>query len=209
MPISNNYFVAHVVVPSALVFVLIIGVVGVLLGLGLISRNQSLLRLLDRLNHWTSIRRTLKPLEIPRDIEQGARRHPRGIGVAVLIGAAFSLYFLLLRVSASDLTALLTTSGSKAAVLWFANALRWALVAANVIALLIGVTLAFFPHLMGPLAARANRWISSRRLAMKADEMDLTLDIVVRAYPRISGTLIAIGALVPAVGATMMLLGGH
>ena len=48
MPISNNYFVAHVVVPSALVFVLIIGVVGILLGLGLISRNESLLRLLDR-----------------------------------------------------------------------------------------------------------------------------------------------------------------
>ena len=209
MPLSNNYFVAHVVVPSALVFVLIIGVVGVFLGLGLISRNESLLRLLDRLNHWTSIRRSLKPLEIPRDVEQGARRHPRGIGVAVLIGAAFSLYFLLLRVSASDLTALLTTSGSKAAALWFANALRWALVAANVIALLIGVTLAFFPHSMGPLAARANRWISSRRLAMKADEMDLTLDLVVRAYPRIAGTLIAIGALVPAVGATMMLFGGH
>jgi hypothetical protein len=209
MPISNNYFVAHVVVPSALVFVLIIGVVGIFLGLGLISRNQSLLRLLDRLNHWTSIRRSLKPLEIPRDVERGARRHPRGIGVAVLIGAAFSLYFLLLRVSGSDLTALLTTSGSKAAVLWFANALRWALVAANAIALLVGVTLAFFPHLMGPLAARANRWISSRRLAMKADEMDLTLDLVVRAYPRIAGTLIALGALVPAVGATMMLFGGH
>ena len=67
MPLSNNYFVAHVVVPSALVFVLIIGVVGVFLGLGLISRNESLLRLLDRLNHWTSIRRSLKPLEIPRD----------------------------------------------------------------------------------------------------------------------------------------------
>jgi uncharacterized membrane protein len=209
MPLSNNYFVAHVVVPSALVFVLIIGVVGVFLGLGLISRNESLLRLLDRLNHWTSIRRSLKPLEIPRDVEQGARRHPRGLGVAVLIGAAFSLYFLLLRVSGSDLTALLTTSGSKAAVLWFANALRWALVAANAIALLVGVTLAFFPHLMGPLAARANRWISSRRLAMKADEMDLTLDLVVRAYPRIAGTLIALGALVPAVGATMMLFGGH
>ena len=209
MPISNNYFVAHVVVPSALVFVLIIGVVGILLGLGLISRNESLLRLLDRLNHWTSIRRSLKPLEVPRDVEQGARRHPRGIGVAVLIGAAFSLYFLLLRVSASDLTALLTTSGSKAAVLWFANAVRWALVAANIIALLIGATLAFFPHLMGPLAARANRWISSRRLAMKADEMDLTLDLVVRAYPRIAGTLIAIGALVPTVGATMMLFGSR
>ena len=148
MPLSNNYFVAHVVVPSALVFVLIIGVVGVFLGLGLISRNESLLRLLDRLNHWTSIRRSLKPLEIPRDVEQGARRHPRGLGVAVLIGAAFSLYFLLLRVSGSDLTALLTTSGSKVAVLWFANSLRWALVAANLIALLIGVTLAFFPQLM-------------------------------------------------------------
>jgi len=209
MPLSNNYFVAHVVIPSALVFVLIVGVVGVLLGLGLISRNESLLRLLDRLNHWTSIRRSLKPLEVPRDVEQGARRHPRGLGVVVLVGAAFSLYFLLLRVSGSDLTALLTTSGSKVAVLWFANSLRWALIAANIIALLIGVTLAFFPHLMGPLAARANRWISSRRLAMKADEMDLTLDLVVRAYPRLAGTLIAIGALVPAVGASIMLFGGR
>lgn len=209
MPLMNNYFVAHVMVPSALVFVLVIGLVGILLGLGLISRNASLLRLLDRLNHWTSMRSALKPLEIPRDVEQGVRRHPRGLGVAVLVGAAFSLYFLLVRVSASDLVALLTTSGSKAGVLWFANGLRWALIGANTIALAIGIVLAFLPQMMGPLAASANRWISSRRLTMKADEMDLTIDRVVRAYPRIAGTLIAIGAVVPTVGATMMLFGGR
>ena len=209
MTLMNNYFVAHVLVPSALVFVLIIGVVGILLGLGLISRNESLLRLLDRLNHWKSMRSALKPLEIPRDVEQGARRHPRGLGIAVLIGAAFSLYFLLVRVSASDLVALLTTSGPKAAVLWFANSLRWALIAANLIALAIGIVLAFLPQMMGPLAASANRWVSSRRLTLKADEMDLTLDLAVRAYPRIAGVLIAIGALVPTVGASMMLFGGR
>jgi len=209
MTLMTNYFVAHVLVPSGLVFVLVIGLVGILLGVGLMSRNESLLRLLDRLNHWTSMRSALKPLEIPRDVEQGVRRHPRGLGVAVLVGAAFSLYFLLVRVSASDLVALLTTSGSKAAVLWFANGLRWALIGANVIALAIGIVLAFLPRMMGPLAASANRWISSRRLTMKADEMDLTLDRVVRAYPRIAGTLIAIGAVVPTVGATMMLFGGR
>ena len=205
----NNYFVAHVVVPSVLVFVLIVGVVGVLLGLALIARNESALRLLDRLNHWTSIRPALRPLEIPHDVEQGARRHPRGLGVAVLIGALFSLYFLLLRVGAADLTAVLTTSGSMAPLLWFANSIRWALIAANVIALAIGVVLAFFPQMLEPLAAHANRWISARRLARKADAMDLTIDNVVRAYPRIAGTLIALGALVPAIGATMMLLGGR
>ncbi len=210
MPISNNYFVAHVVVPSALVFVLIIGVVGILLGIGLIARNESVLRLLDRLNQWTSIRRALKPLEVPRDVELGARRHPRGLGIAVLVGAAFSLYFLLLRVSAPDMVAMLTTGTSKATpLLWFANLLRWALIAANLIALAIGAVLTFAPQMMGPLAAAANRWVSSRQLAMKADEMDITLDLVVRAHPRLAGTLIAVGALVPAVGATMMLFGGR
>lgn len=209
MPISNNYFVAHVVVPSVLVFVLIVGIVGILLGLALIARNGSALRLLERLNHWTSLRRALKPLEVPREIEQGVRRHPRGLGVVILIGAAFSLYFLLLRVSASDFAALLSADSRQGALLWFANSLRWALIGANVIALAIGIVLAFLPQMMGPLAASANRWISSRRLTMKADEMDLTLDLVVRAYPRIAGTLIAIGAVVPTVGATMMLFGGR
>lgn len=209
MPISNNYFVAHVVVPSALVFVLIVGVAGILLGLGLIARNESVLRLLERLNHWTSLRRALKPLEVPREIEQGVRRHPRGLGIVILIGAAFSLYFLLLKVSASDFTALLAAGSTQGALLWFANSLRWALIGANVVALAIGIVLAFLPQMMGPLAASANRWISSRRLTMKADEMDLTLDLVVRAYPRIAGMLIAIGAVVPTVGATMMLFGGR
>lgn len=209
MPISNNYFVAHVVVPSVLVFVLIVGIVGILLGLALIARNESALRLLERLNHWTSLRRALKPLEVPREIEQGVRRHPRGLGIVILIGAAFSLYFLLLRVSASDFTALLAAGSTQGALLWFANSLRWALIGANVIALAIGIVLAFLPQMMGPLAAGANRWISSRRLTMKADEMDLTLDLVVRAYPRVAGTLIAIGAVVPTVGATMMLFGGR
>ena len=209
MPISNNYFVAHVVVPSALVFVLIVGVVGIILGLGLIARNESVLRLLERLNRWISLRRALKPLEVPRDIEQGVSKHPRGLGIVILAGAAFSLYFLLLRVSASDFTALLTARSTQGALLWFANSVRWALIGANIVALAIGIVLAFVPQTMAPLAASANRWISSRRLTVKADEMDLTLDNVVRAYPRLAGTLIAIGALVPAVGATMMLFGGR
>ena len=207
MRIWNNYFVAHVVVPSALVFVLIVGVVGILLGLALIARNASAMHLLDRLNHWTSIRPALKPLEVPHDIEQGASRHPRALGVVLLIGALFSLYFLLVRVGAADLTAVLTTSGSMAPLLWFTNSVRWALIAANVIALAIAVVLVLFPQLLAPLAARANHWISTRRLARKADAMDLTIDNVVRAYPRVAGILIALGALVPAIGATMMLFG--
>ncbi|MGH8738394.1 MAG: hypothetical protein ACREVC_13635 [Burkholderiales bacterium] len=209
MPISNNYFVAHVVVPSVLVFVLVVGVVGILLGLGLIARNETVLRLLERLNHWISFRRALKPLEVPREIEQSVRKHPRGLGIVILIGAAFSLYFLLLRISASDFAALLTADSAQGALLWFANSLRWALIGANFIALAIGIVLAFLPRMMDPLTASANRWISSRRLTMKADEMDLTLDRVVRAYPRVAGTLIAIGALVPAIGASMMLFGGR
>ena len=209
MPISNNYFVAHVVVPSVLVFVLIVGVVGILLGLGLIARNDSVLRLLERLNHWTSLRRALKPLEVPREIEQGLRKHPRGLGILILIGAAFSLYFLLLRVGGPDFTALLTARSAEGALLWFTNSLRWALIGANLIALAIGVVLAFFPQMMGPLAASANRWVSSRQLTMKGDEMDLTIDIVVRAHPRLAGVLIAVGALVPAIGASMMLFGGR
>jgi hypothetical protein len=203
MRIWNNYFFAHVVVPSALVFVLLVGVVGILLGLALITRNEPAMRLLERLNHRTSMRTALKPLEIPRDIEEGARRHPVGLGVAVLIGALFSLYFLFLRVGASDLAAV------AAPLLWFANIVRWALIAGNVIALAIGIVLAFVPRLMTPLAASANRWISTRRMAKKADEMDFTIDNVVRAYPRVAGTLIALGALVPVVGATMMLFGGR
>lgn len=207
MQISNNYFVAHVLVPSVLVFVLIVGVIGILLGLGLIARNQSVLRLLDRLNHWTSFRRALKPLEVPRNIDQGVARHPRALGILILIGAAFSLYFLLLRVTASDFSALLAARPAQGLLLWLAISLRWALIGANAIALLIGIVLAFWPQAMEPLASAANRWITTRRLSMKLDEMDLTLDLVVRAYPRIAGTLIAIGALVPAVGATMMLWG--
>ena len=210
MRIWNNYFFAHVVVPSTLVFVLLVGVVGILLGLALITRNEAAMRLLERLNERTSMRPALKPLEVPRDIEEGARRHPVGLGVAVLIGALFSLYFLFLRVGASDFAALLTTSGSTAGpLLWVANIVRWALIAGNVIALAIGIVLAFAPRLMTPLAAGANRWISTRRMAKKADEMDFTIDNVVRAYPRIAGTLIALGALVPVVGATLMLFGGR
>lgn len=209
MTISNNYFVAHVVVPSVLVFVLIVGIVGILLGLALIARNESVLRLLERLNRWTSLRRVLKPLEVPREIDQGVRGHPRGLGLAILIGAAFSLYFLLLRVGASDFTALLTARASEGALLWFANCVRWALIGANAVALAIGVVLAFAPRMVGPLTASANRWISSRRLFMKADEMDVTIDLVVRAHPRVAGVLIAIGAVVPTVGATVMLFGGR
>ena len=81
------------------------------------------------------------------------------------------------------------------------------LVIGSLVAMVVGLILAFFPRLLGRLEAGSNRWISSRQLIKGVDKMHLPLDRWFAASPRVFGILLALAALVLAPIAATFLFG--
>jgi len=92
---------------------------------------------------------------------------------------------------------------------WLLESTKWILVAGSLLAIAVGVMLAFFPNAMHALEGYANRWVSTRQMtrpiAEGGDRMHLALDRVVAAYPRTAGWILVILSLgcVFATGSTL------
>lgn len=191
----GNFVVDQLVVPSALWFFFIGGLVAAAVGAGLILRSTSVFRLFGVMNRSVSTRRLLKPLEIPRDSSGFVWKYRRPIAVIFAIGAIYSLYGLIAHV---DNVAVVTTLKLKyptAAVLWVIESARLFLIVGCAVSLAVAILLGLFPDAMRALEARTSRWVSTRRMAPDADKMNVTLDNWVAAFPRAAGGLILLPAL--------------
>ena len=207
MTLTNNYVIDQLLVPSLALFFLVWSAAGVAAGVGLIVSSARMLRFLDSLNHWVSSRRSLKPLEVPRDTGLTVRRNRRWFGAVLVVAAAYPIYTLAARFDISGVALALGTDIPRLSLAAVAvDAMRWFRVVGSVGAAAAGVMLMFFPRALDAVEARANRWVSSRQMAGDADTMHLTLDRWVAAFPRAAGWIIAVFSLAVAAGSGIVLL---
>ncbi len=162
-------------------------------------------------NRWVPVRKltvrhVLELLAMPRDVDQGVRRHRRLFGVVFVLGAVYSLYVMLAYFNNSLMVTALNLSYPRPFVALILDSLRWSLIALCVFALVVGVMLCFFPDALARVEAYANRWVSLRKPAIGMNTMVLTLDNLVQAFPRTAGTLILVGALYIAANAAILWL---
>jgi len=206
--ILNSGAVRRWVAEVLTVFFLLGGLVGIAVGVGLIVRSERTVRFFGTLNRWVSLRRASRPLEVPRDTTQAVQRNRRWLAAVFIAGGAFSVFILATKFEANaarqmfNLTALRPPVG-----LWIVESGRWILIVGNLIAVVAGILLAFFPASVAALEARGSRWFSERRLLKGADAQNLSLDKWVTAYPRHAGVIITAGALLMLGNFSIMLLG--
>jgi hypothetical protein len=205
-------FVERVVIPTLVLFVLIGGIGGVLLGAALMWRSEAALRFVARMNRWISTRQALHALEAPRGLERPSPRLRRWLGAFLVFGGAFSVAFLLIRLD------MLRRSGYVPGVdleRWLVSGvmlltMKWVLVAGSAFALAVGVLMLWFPARLGAFEQRMDRWYSSRRLLQAEEKMErmvTPLEPRVEANPRAAGSLIAIASLLVAAAMLVLLLG--
>lgn len=206
---TDHSVVAQLLFPFITTAFFVLGVVGFVVGVGLIVSSPAMFRLFSVMNRWISLRRPLKPLEVPFDIKPAVGRSRLLFGALLSVGALVSLYGLLIRVDGQALAAALRFDLPGAYVAWLVDSLRWFLILGSVLALIVGVLLMVSPKTLDPFASAADRWYSTRQAVTGADEMNLALDDWVRIHPRAAGWVIAIGALIVAVNFGLLLLGGR
>lgn len=208
--ILNSGAVRRWVAEVLTVFFLLGGLVGIAVGVGLIVNSGKTLRLFGILNRWVSLRRAARPLEIPRDTTQAVQRNRRWLAAVFIVGGAFTTYILATKFDANAARQMFNLMALRpAASLWIVESGRWLLIVGNLVAIVVGILLAYFPAILITLETGGSRWFSERRILKGSDNLNLSLDRWVSTYPRPAGVIITVGALLMIGNFGVMLLGAR
>lgn len=201
-------FIERVMIPTLVIFLLLGGLSGALLGAALVWRSEPALRFVGRMNRWVSTQQALRALETPLALQGPSARLRRWLGAFLVLGGAFSVTFLLARVNVDRGSFVPGVDLER----WYVSgvilqSMKWLLVVGGAFAFVIGLLMVFFPQRLGAFEERMNRWYASRRLASAEEKMHTPLEPRVRSHPRAAGSIIAIASLLVAVAMAALLFG--
>ncbi len=189
------------------VFFLLGGVTLLLIGISLFINSAATLVFFSRMNHWVSLRRATKPLEVMRDTRQSVQDYRYWLAAIFVFGGGFALYGLLAQFDGAAVIYVLGLDFLKADFAnWLVDSARWVLITGNLLGIVVGIMLAFFPAALVALEARGSRWTSHRQAGRGADTMRVTtLDTWVTVRPHAAGGVMVVFALVTIVTFGLML----
>lgn len=203
--------IERVVIPTLVLFVLVGGLAGVVLGAALLWRSAAALRFVARMNRWVTTREAIRALDTPHLMATPTGGLRRWLGGFLAFGGAFSAAFLVIRldvrrgsyVPGVDLERWLLSGV-------MLETMKWVLVAGSAFAFVVGALMLFFPTRLAAFESRMDRWYSSQRPPRGEDttitpRMITPLEPRVEANPRAAGAIIAIASLLVAAAMVVLL----
>lgn len=192
-----NQFIQSWLLQSFVIFLIVGSLAGMVVGALLVLRPQSLQRISQLLNSWTSTRLLEQPLERSVSLDPWFYRYRRTSGAFMLLGACYILYFFTVTMNKAG-----TISGI-ANQFQLPSSMVGALLDALVLSALLGALFAAFislflllrPSMLREIEQGANRWLSLRS-AMKPLEITRQgVDAYVFQNGQRAGILLVLGSL--------------
>lgn len=183
-----------VFVSGVFVFFMIASVFSFLVGLGLATRNSAVLRFFTFMNTELSTRRAMKPLTMPHYLEPTLLKHPKTLGVSIIFGAVTSILLMnemdavVFRPVYSDMFDIDTSE-------ILADYTRRFLLIGNMLCVLVGLLVLFFPHLLTSVEDYTDKWFTLRKKTRPLYMPHLEVDKWVLAHPTVSGITLSIMSL--------------
>lgn len=177
----------HGVVVLACAFSLVVGV-------ALVSRNATALRLIAAMNRWVSLRQMMKPLTQPHHVEPVLLRRPVILGLFIILGATISVV-VLRDIDAKVFEAVFLAFLTSGSALELANAIKWFLLIGNGLCGLVGLMMLFSPRRLTAMEAYADKWYSLRKKTYPLDIMHYEVDNWVMAHPTLAGAILIVMSL--------------
>lgn len=209
MPADTTSVLQSLLFESLVIAFLVFGLVAAAAGIGLIACRDKTFKLFTVMNRHISTRQALKPASVPHDITPAVQRYRWWFVIAIVAGAAYSLYTLLARFDAAAVAAAITGSAPGPLTLSVTESLRWFMIVFSGIASLVGTLLGFSPRTLQAIEARANRWYSMRKATAPLETPHPALDRWVESHPLLAGWSITLGALIVVISSGIILFGKH
>ena len=187
MELYYNYFVDQWLVPTLVIFLFLGSVFAIIVGSALIVRSAAMFRLFGVMNRWVSMRKVMRPVEIPRNADAALHRQRRTLGAVFIVGAALSLIVIIRGFDVAAVVAAFHGGMAPVAIEMTARTAKWVLVAGDVLAIAVGIAMIAIPGALAGFEARANEWYSVRKYDRNVDSMHMDVDTWAQTYPRAFG----------------------
>ncbi|MBI3531549.1 MAG: hypothetical protein CK604_12335 [Curvibacter sp. PD_MW3] len=185
-------------IPFFIRFFFVFSLIGMATGAGLIFFPARMHQVFEQGNRWISVRRRMKWLEVPRNIDMALYRFARRMGGVLIALAAYSTFVLVTQVNAGGMVSVVGADKTVDPMLALivADTVRWALVAGGLLGIVVIGLVLFSPDTMKGVGKPADQWYSTRTWLRGLDQMHMGIDTWVRGHPRAMGSLMVLGALV-------------
>lgn len=184
-----------IVFDALLIFLLLGAAFALVIGLLMLLAPAVVNRLRATLDRRYSGRQAMKPMEIPRYEERGFYRHHKAWGAFISLGALVYLAVFFFAYDHAAATRVLADYMNRHLAAWLVDSGVIVLTAGNLLALAIGLIVFIRPSLLKGVEARANRWLSTRRLLRPLEDEHGGPDRFALAHPRLTGVLLSLGSL--------------
>lgn len=182
---------------SVVIFLVIGSLAGIIVGVLLLLRPQSLQRVGQFLNRWISTRHLDQSLERIVDLDPWFYRHRRASGAFTLAGAVYILYFFTVKLDRANAIAGLSRHFNWPALA--AGGVLDALVLSAMLGALFSAFVALFllmrPSLLREFEQGANQWVSLRRALKPMEIPRKGVDEYIFRHSRQTGILFVLGGL--------------
>jgi hypothetical protein len=172
-------------------FFLMASVFSFVVGVALAVRSQKALRAFDSLNRWISVRKMMRPLMMPHNVESTLMKRRVILGSVILGGALVSILLLV----GTDLTPALSLfegSLTEAQIAGVADNLEWFMLAGNVVGLGVGALILLSPQTLLAVENYTDRWLTMRKTMQPLEKMHMEIDCWVLKHPTSVGIALTV-----------------
>ncbi len=192
---TSTKIVADLLMQSFLIFVAVGCVLSLIIGVWMLIKPESVLRLNQYLSKWFGTEKLAVALDAPHSIELALYRRHRPVGVLVLAGGLYILYVMLFTFNKKAAGGDLSTGLDPHITAWLLDALGILLVLSSVLGLVIGFFLVVRPSVFKSIEEWGNKWYATERPLRVMEAMHLKPDeAMIRNY-RIVAALVIAGSL--------------
>jgi len=192
--LSGNEYLTEILITAAFWLCILAACAGITVGVGLNFSTARTLRFLKASNRWVSMRKSIEPLETPRNINKAIFKRRRLSAAVFIVSGAYTVFMLLFVVEFPYVVLALSKNANPIIVEILVESLRWFLVLGGVLALIVGIAMLVSENAVPALGARLDHWYSTRKGSQSASDMHMPLDNLTEAYPRASGLVLILSS---------------
>lgn len=172
-------------------FFLIASAFSFVVGVALAVRSQRALRAFDSLNRWISVRKMMRPLMMPHNVESTLMKRRVVLG-SVIVGGALISILLLVGTDLTPALSLFEGSLSEVQIAGVADNLEWFMLVGNAVCLLVGALILFAPQALHAVENYTDRWLTMRKTMQPLEKMHMEIDCWVLKHPTSVGIALTV-----------------